>query len=168
MHLSSRHPCRPKRSRWPLPVMTSLPPPRRAPARHLPLFCRFWSPLLTNPSSKGISAVVLTPTRELAIQIDEVYNRLAQGTGIRAAVVVGGLSERTQLNAIRQGARVLIATPGRLSDFLKRKLVDLSKTSIFVLDEADRMLDMGFLPTVRSDHVQDPARAANAVFLGDD
>ena len=91
--------------------------------------------LNANPLPKGVRAVVLTPTRELAIQIDEVYNRLAQGTGIRAAVVVGGLSERTQLNAIRQGAQVLIATPGRLSDFIKRKLVDLSKTSVFVLDE---------------------------------
>jgi len=105
--------------------------------------------LSADPPGNGISAVILTPTRELAIQIHEVYERLAQGTGIQAAVVVGGLNERTQLNAIRGGARVLIATPGRLSDFLKRRLVDLSKTGVFVLDEADRMLDMGFLPTVR-------------------
>jgi ATP-dependent RNA helicase RhlE len=74
---------------------------------------------------------------------------MAAGTGVRAAVTVGGLSEHAQLNSIRRGAHVLIATPGRLFDFLGRKLVDLSKVSILVLDEADRMLDMGFLPTIK-------------------
>jgi len=105
--------------------------------------------LSANPVGKGVRAVILTPTRELAIQIHETYNQLAPGTGLRAAVVVGGLNERTQLQAIRQGAQVIIATPGRLSDFLNRKLVNLGGTSVFVLDEADRMLDMGFLPTIR-------------------
>ena len=61
-------------------------------------------------------------------------------------MVVGGVSERTQLNSIRKGSHVLLATPGRLYDFLSRQLVDLSKVRILVLDEADRMLDMGFLP----------------------
>jgi ATP-dependent RNA helicase RhlE len=74
---------------------------------------------------------------------------MAAGTGIRAAVVVGGLNERTQLQNIRKGAQVLIATPGRLYDFLSRKLVDLGSVRILVLDEADRMLDMGFLPTIK-------------------
>ena len=73
----------------------------------------------------GVSALILTPTRELAIQISEAFSLLAAGTGIRAAVVVGGLNEQTQLNAIRKGAQVVIATPGRLSDFLERKLVKL-------------------------------------------
>ncbi len=105
--------------------------------------------LMKEPLPTGISAVVLSPTRELAIQISETFGKLAQGTGIRAAVVVGGLNEQTQLNAIRKGAQVLIATPGRLSDFLKRRLVRLSAVKVLVLDEADRMLDMGFLPTIR-------------------
>ena len=105
--------------------------------------------LLRLPTA-GISALVLSPTRELAIQIHEAFTKLAAGTGISAAVVVGGLSENTQLTTIRRGARVLIATPGRLSDFLKRKLVKLGDTRILVLDEADRMLDMGFLPTIQS------------------
>jgi ATP-dependent RNA helicase RhlE len=94
-------------------------------------------------------ALILTPTRELAIQISEVFSKLASATGIRAAVVVGGMNERTQLNAIRKGARVLIATPGRLNDFLERKLVRLDLVKVLVLDEADRMLDMGFLPTIK-------------------
>jgi ATP-dependent RNA helicase RhlE len=96
----------------------------------------------------GIRAVILTPTRELAIQISEAFAKMAAGTGVRAAVAVGGLSERVQLQAIRKGAQVLIATPGRLFDFLGRHLINLSQVRTLVLDEADRMLDMGFLPTV--------------------
>jgi ATP-dependent RNA helicase RhlE len=97
----------------------------------------------------GVKALILSPTRELAIQTNESFSKLAAGTGIRAAVVVGGLNEEKQLQAIRKGAQVLIATPGRLSDFLDRKLVKLSSAHTLVLDEADRMLDMGFLPTIR-------------------
>jgi ATP-dependent RNA helicase RhlE len=114
--------------------------------------------LLTNPPTRsGISAIVLSPTRELAIQIHEVFAKLAMGTGIRAAVVVGGLNENTQLQNIRKGARVLIATPGRLCDFLSRELVNLGGVKILVLDEADRMLDMGFLPTIRRIMAATPA-----------
>ncbi len=101
------------------------------------------------PPRPGIRAVVLSPTRELAIQIDETFAKMAMGTGVRAAVAVGGLNERTQLQHIRKGAQVLIATPGRLYDFLSRQLVDLSGVRMLVLDEADRMLDMGFLPTIK-------------------
>jgi ATP-dependent RNA helicase RhlE len=99
--------------------------------------------------SVGVNALILTPTRELAIQISEVFAHMAKGTGIRAAVVVGGLSEQRQLQEIRKGAQVLIATPGRLGDFLQRKLVKLGAVRFLVMDEADRMLDMGFLPTVK-------------------
>jgi ATP-dependent RNA helicase RhlE len=101
------------------------------------------------PQNRGIAALVLSPTRELAIQIHETFANMAAGTGIRAAVVVGGLSEHAQLQAIRKGAAVLIATPGRLCDFLDRNLVNLGSVRILVLDEADRMLDMGFLPSIR-------------------
>ena len=99
---------------------------------------------------RGIRAVVLSPTRELAIQIDDTFSRLAGGSGIRSAVVVGGLDEGRQLRAIRDGVQVLVATPGRLCDFLQRNLADLSRVEIAVLDEADRMLDMGFLPALRT------------------
>ena len=97
----------------------------------------------------GVSALILTPTRELAIQISAAFSQIAANTGIRSAVVVGGLNEQTQLNNIQKGAQVLIATPGRLNDFLERKLVKLGAAHTLVLDEADRMLDMGFLPTIK-------------------
>jgi ATP-dependent RNA helicase RhlE len=111
----------------------------------------FVVPMLQTLAQKpgaGIKALVLSPTRELAIQIHETFAKLAAGTGMRAAVVVGGLSESTQLRAINQGAQVVIATPGRLCDFLQRRLVQLGGVQMLVLDEADRMLDMGFLPSI--------------------
>jgi ATP-dependent RNA helicase RhlE len=101
------------------------------------------------PSHSGIGAVILTPTRELAIQISQTFTLMAAGTGVHATVAVGGLNERTQLQSIRRGAQVLIATPGRLNDFIGRKLADLGRVRMLVLDEADRMLDMGFLPTIK-------------------
>ena len=106
--------------------------------------------LLSDPTAPGIRALVLSPTRELAIQIQEVFAKLAANTQIRAAVVVGGLNEANQLRTINKGAQVVIATPGRLADFLNRRLVKLNNVQTFVLDEADRMLDMGFLPVIRS------------------
>lgn len=101
------------------------------------------------PSHSGVRAVILTPTRELAIQISQTFTLMAAGTGVFASVVVGGLNERTQLQSIRRGAQVLIATPGRLNDFIGRKLANLDSVRMLVLDEADRMLDMGFLPTIK-------------------
>src|SRR6202142_805093 len=105
--------------------------------------------LIKQPPVAGVNALILSPTRELALQIGEAFALLAAGTGLRAAVVVGGMSEHQQLVAIRKGAHVLIATPGRLCDFLERKLVKLAAVRLLVMDEADRMLDMGFLPTIR-------------------
>jgi ATP-dependent RNA helicase RhlE len=107
--------------------------------------------LLATPregAKDGIAGLILTPTRELAIQIQQVFILLAKGTGLRATVVVGGLSETHQLHEIRRGTNVLIATPGRLSDYLERRLVNLSNVRTLILDEADRMLDMGFLPVI--------------------
>jgi ATP-dependent RNA helicase RhlE len=106
--------------------------------------------LLQEPATtKGVRAVILSPTRELAIQIHEVFATIAHGTGIRAAIVVGGVGENPQLQSIRKGAQVIVATPGRLYDFLSRQLVNLAGVRVLVLDEADRMLDMGFLPTIK-------------------
>ncbi len=105
--------------------------------------------LLSKPLTRGVQVVVLSPTRELAIQTNEALGQLARGTGLRSAVVVGGINEATQLRSIRGGAQIVIATPGRLCDFLNRNLINLSAVRIFVLDEADRMLDMGFLPALR-------------------
>jgi ATP-dependent RNA helicase RhlE len=114
--------------------------------------------LLQEPTTqKGVRALVLSPTRELAIQIHEAFGKMAHGTGIRAAVVVGGMGENPQLTNIRKGAQVVIATPGRLCDFLSRELVTLGGVRILVLDEADRMLDMGFLPTIKRIMAATPA-----------
>ena len=104
--------------------------------------------LADEPARAGIRAVILSPTRELALQIHEAFVKMAAGTPIRAAVVIGGVGEGSQLQSIRKGVQVIIATPGRLYDFLSRGLLHLGNVRILVLDEADRMLDMGFLPTI--------------------
>lgn len=98
---------------------------------------------------RGIAALILVPTRELAIQVVAQYDALRERRTPAAALVVGGLSEKTQLQAIRNGARVVVATPGRLEDFISRKLINLSTVRMLVLDESDRMLDMGFIPAIR-------------------
>ncbi|MGI9103679.1 MAG: DEAD/DEAH box helicase [Terriglobales bacterium] len=105
--------------------------------------------LLQSPSSRRVQALVLVPTRELAMQVHEQFEQLRGKTIPPAALVIGGVAEGRQLDAIRSGGRVLVATPGRLEDFLRRKLVDLRYVQLLVLDEADRMLDMGFLPSIR-------------------
>ena len=110
-----------------------------------------------NKVNPGASALILSPTRELAMQIDETFKRIARGTNLRSAVVVGGMSEQRQLLAIRQGAQVIIATPGRLFDYLERRLIRLGGAKMLVLDEADRMLDMGFLPTIKTILAELPA-----------
>src|ERR1700693_2051583 len=97
----------------------------------------------------GITALVLVPTRALAMQVVDQYNALRGKQLLPAALVVGGLPEAKQLKAIRDGARLIVATPGRLEDYLDRKLFNFRALRILVLDEADRMLDMGFLPAIR-------------------
>jgi ATP-dependent RNA helicase RhlE len=97
----------------------------------------------------GVSALVLVPTRELAIQVVAQYDQLRGKKLPAAAQVVGGLSEREQIKTIKSGARLVVATPGRLEDLLSRKLIDLSALKVLVLDEADRMLDMGFIQPLR-------------------
>ncbi|MFZ0213016.1 MAG: DEAD/DEAH box helicase [Candidatus Acidiferrales bacterium] len=104
---------------------------------------------LLRQDKPGIAALVLVPTRELAMQVVEQYNVLRGKKLAAAALVVGGLSEVQQLNAIRKGARVVVATPGRLEDFMSRRLVQFGALETLVLDEVDRMLDMGFLPSIR-------------------
>jgi ATP-dependent RNA helicase RhlE len=99
--------------------------------------------------ARGIEALVLVPTRELAMQVVAQYDALRGKQLSPAALVAGGMPEAKQLAAIRAGARLVVATPGRLEDYLGRSLFNFKALSILVLDEADRMLDMGFLPAVR-------------------
>ncbi len=98
---------------------------------------------------RPIRALVLAPTRELAAQIAESFRSYTPGGRIRCQVVFGGVGKRPQVMALRRGTDVLVATPGRLLDLMGDGEVDLSRVEMFVLDEADRMLDMGFIPDVR-------------------
>jgi ATP-dependent RNA helicase RhlE len=104
---------------------------------------------LLKSKTPGIAALVLVPTRELAMQVVAQFNALRGTQLVPAGLVVGGLAEGAQLNAIRKGARLVVATPGRLEDYLDRKLFNFNSLRILILDEADRMLDMGFLPAIK-------------------
>jgi ATP-dependent RNA helicase RhlE len=96
----------------------------------------------------GCRALILSPTRELALQIDEQVLALGYHVGLSAVAVVGGVDMRPQERALRDGCEIVVATPGRLLDHMRFKYVDLSAVEVVVIDEADRMLDMGFLPDV--------------------
>jgi ATP-dependent RNA helicase RhlE len=106
-------------------------------------------PAKNEPAKKNVSALVLLPTRELAMQVHEQYEQLRDKNMPKAALVIGGVAEKAQINSLRSGCEFVIATPGRLQDFITRKFADLRHVRILVLDEADRMLDMGFLPAIR-------------------
>lgn len=105
------------------------------------------------PSSKGkrgpIRSLILLPTRELAMQVLEAYSKISPQAKSDSVLVCGGLSENTQLDQLGRGPRLVVATPGRLEDFLRRRSVNLNFVEMLVLDEVDRMLDMGFLPAIR-------------------
>ena len=96
-----------------------------------------------------VETLILVPTRELAMQVHEQYEALRSRSLKPAALVIGGLPEKKQIEALRAGANMIVATPGRLEDFLSRRLADVRHVKILVLDEADKMLDMGFLPSIR-------------------
>ena len=104
---------------------------------------------LSERSRPGVRALVLAPTRELALQIQSNYVELNSVKSNRSIIVMGGANIKTQINELRRGANVVIATPGRLLDLIERGAVNLSTLETLVLDEADRMLDMGFLPAIR-------------------
>ena len=99
--------------------------------------------------TRGISTLILTPTRELAIQIGESFEAYGKHTKLKHTVIFGGVSQLHQTNALRRGIDILIATPGRLLDLMQQGFIDLRHLEIFVLDEADRMLDMGFIHDVK-------------------
>jgi ATP-dependent RNA helicase RhlE len=102
-----------------------------------------------NNSSRKIKALIITPTRELAIQIGESFTTYGKYTGIKNTVIFGGVNQGAQTNALRRGIDVLIATPGRLLDLIDQGFIQLKHIEYFVLDEADRMLDMGFIHDIR-------------------
>jgi ATP-dependent RNA helicase RhlE len=109
-------------------------------------------------------ALILTPTRELAAQVAESVRHYGKHTGLRSAVIFGGVSERPQIEAMRQGCDILVATPGRLQDLVEQKYVSLAAVEVFVLDEADRMLDMGFIHAIKKIRALLPQQRQNLMF----
>jgi len=101
------------------------------------------------PVRRSIRALIVAPTRELVAQIEENVRAYASHLPLRAATIYGGVNERPQIQALRSGVDLVVATPGRLLDLMSRGLCDFSKLNFLVLDEAERMLDMGFLPDIR-------------------
>jgi ATP-dependent RNA helicase RhlE len=129
----------------------------------LPMLTRLAS-LVTSTSQRGTRALVLAPTRELAVQIDENVRAYGKHLPLRIATVFGGVGERPQIEALRQGTHLIIACPGRLLDLMNQRYADFSGIEYLVLDEADRMLDMGFLPDIRRIVKQLPQRRQTLLF----
>ena len=111
-----------------------------------------------------IKSLILTPTRELAIQIGESFVAYGRHTNLRHTVIFGGVSQQSQVESLRRGIDILIATPGRLLDLMQQRFVNLQHLEIFVLDEADRMLDMGFVADVRKILTKLPAKHQTLFF----
>ena len=113
---------------------------------------------------RQIKALIITPTRELAIQISESFTAYGKYTGLRHTVIYGGVSQNAQTNALRNGIDILVATPGRLLDLIDQQFVNLQNIRFFVLDEADRMLDMGFIHDVKKIISKLPAKRQSLFF----
>ncbi len=130
----------------------------------LPILHRLSKDKRPDTGPRPIRTVILSPTRELAVQIDEAFYSYGHYTSLRGAVIYGGVGYQPQIMALRRGIDILIATPGRLVDLMNQGLVDFSKVEIFVLDEADRMLDMGFEPDLRKIMAQIPKARQSVLF----
>lgn len=118
----------------------------------------------THGSKRKLQSLILTPTRELAHQIFDSFNTYGKYTGLNYTVVYGGVSQNPQAQALRRGVDVLIATPGRLLDLLNQRLLSLRDIKYFVLDEADRMLDMGFIHDIKKIAAQLPSNRQTLFF----
>jgi len=129
----------------------------------LPLLNKF----ATNPSEpqwRQVSALILAPTRELAVQIDQEIAKLSRNMNLRRAVVLGGVSKGPQINALKRGVHILVATPGRLLDHVNMRSCDLSGVQTLVIDEADRMFDMGFIRDIKKIVSLIPQKRRTALF----
>lgn len=118
----------------------------------------------TNRNHRTIRSLILTPTRELAIQIGDSFSAYGRNLDLRHAVIFGGVSQHAQVQKLRMGVDILIATPGRLLDLMNQGFIDLRSIRIFVLDEADRMLDMGFIHDIRKVIVKLPSARQTLFF----
>lgn len=115
-------------------------------------------------SSRKINALIITPTRELAIQIGESFSTYGKYTGIKNTVIFGGVNQKIQTNALNRGVDILVATPGRLLDLMNQGFINLKDIQYFVLDEADRMLDMGFIHDIKKIIAQLPSKRQSLFF----
>ncbi|HXZ51711.1 MAG TPA: DEAD/DEAH box helicase [Burkholderiales bacterium] len=118
----------------------------------------------TQPGHRAVRALILVPTRELAAQVRESVRTYGRHQPLRTAVIFGGVGINPQIDELRRGVDIVVATPGRLLDHLQQKTVSLDRVEILVLDEADRMLDMGFIPDVRRILAQLPKERQNLLF----
>lgn len=116
------------------------------------------------PGAKGVRALILTPTRELAAQISDSFRIYGKHLNLKQTVLYGGVSPKPQVSALRRGVDILIATPGRLIDLYQQRCLRLDKIEVFVLDEADRMLDMGFLPDIKKIYAMTPEKRQSMLF----
>ena len=117
-----------------------------------------------NKGARKIKALIITPTRELAIQIAESFTTYGKVTWLKNIVVFGGVTQGKQTDALRRGADILVATPGRLLDLMDQGFIKLKDVEYFVLDEADRMLDMGFIHDIRKIIAKLPAKRQSLFF----
>ncbi len=124
----------------------------------------FGIPLIQRLAQTKGKGLVVLPTRELALQADEVFRQVGRDIGLRTAVLIGGASMNLQIQMLKRKPHVLIATPGRLIDHLEQRTVDLQDVKILVLDEADRMLDMGFAPQIKRILQNIPAQRQTLLF----
>jgi len=130
----------------------------------IPILQLLYQDRLNHKEQKTIKALVLTPTRELAIQIDESFAAYGKHTGLKHMVIFGGVSQNPQTDALRRGVDIVVATPGRLLDLMNQRLVHLEHIRMLVLDEADRMLDMGFVHDVKKIIAKVPAKRQTLFF----
>ena len=130
----------------------------------LPILQRLMDSKPTTSARRQIRALILTPTRELAAQVQQAVLTYGKYTGLKSAVIFGGVGANPQINAIKNGLDILVATPGRLIDLMGQGHISLKEIEILVLDEADRMLDMGFLPDIKRILTSLPKARQNLLF----
>ena len=119
---------------------------------------------VSHSTQRNIRALIITPTRELALQIYESFRTYGKYTNLKYCVIFGGVSQKPQEETLRRGVDILVATPGRLNDLINQKIVDLKNVKIFILDEADRMLDMGFINDVKKIIAKTPPKKQTLLF----
>jgi ATP-dependent RNA helicase RhlE len=130
----------------------------------IPILQKIYNKKADQKTQRAIKALILTPTRELAVQIADSFNTYGRHLGLRSLVIYGGVSQKPQVSALLGGIDILVATPGRLLDLMNQKYVYLNHVEYFVLDEADHMLDMGFIHDVKKIIAQLPEKRQTMMF----